>query len=117
VRALVETLGSCVEVIGPVVRSDEIAEFTRQLEALSRDLRGTAELKCLEPALQVNVACNSVGHIEVTVAITPDHLWESHRFIFVVDQTYLPATLRGCKRLLDRFPVKDPRQVASSLRP
>jgi hypothetical protein len=116
VRVLVKTPGSRVEVVGSVLRIDEIATFTRQLEALYRDLTGTAELECLEPALRVKVACGPAGHIQVIVDITPDHLNESHEFRFAIDQTYLPATLAGCKRLLDLFPIRDPDQVRAGRR-
>jgi hypothetical protein len=106
IRARVEAPGSFVETSGPWIRSDEIAAFLRELEALHRDLRGTAELQCMEPMLNAKVAVGVRGQVEVIVEITPDHLTQSHRYEFAIDQSYLGATLSGCRRLLDRFPVK-----------
>ena len=110
VRVRAETSGSRVEASGALLRIDELTSFTRELDVLYRNLTGTAELKCLESALGVKVACDLVGHIQVIVDLTPDHMTESHEFKFELDQTYLPATLAGCKTVLDRFPIKDPDQ-------
>ena len=43
--------------------------------------------------------------------MTPDNLKQWHKFIFAIDQSYLPATVAGCKRLLERFPVRGPDKV------
>ena len=43
--------------------------------------------------------------------ITPDNLNQWHKFIFAIDQSYLPTTIAGCNRLLDRFPVTGPGKV------
>ncbi len=106
IRALVEAPGSYVEISGPWLRSDELASFAQQLETVERELVGKAELHCLEPALNATVNCSSLGQVEVTVAATPDHLTQTHEFIFEVDQSYLRPVLSGCKRILDRFPVR-----------
>jgi hypothetical protein len=42
------------------------------------------------------------------VEITPDHMTQSHSFMFEIDQSYLAATLAQCHRLQERFPVKSP---------
>lgn len=106
VVAFVDAPGAHVEIRGPYLRSDELAAFREQLAALYSDLKGTADLDCIEPALKVRVACGSLGHIEVVVDITPDHLRQSHHFVFEIDQSYLATTLAGCARVLARFPVK-----------
>ena len=106
IRARVEAPGAFVETSGPWVRSDEIAAFAEELEVLYRDLRGAAEFRCVEPMLGARVVVGVRGNVEVTIEITPDHLAQSHRFEFAIDQSYLGATLSGCRRLLARFPVK-----------
>lgn len=107
ILAVVDAPGAQVEVRGPYVRSDELAAFQDQLTTLYRELKGAAELQCIEPAVGAKVTCGSLGAIEVTVDITPDHLRQSHHFVFAIDQTYLAATLAGCQHVLRLFPVKD----------
>jgi hypothetical protein len=48
------------------------------------------------------------GHITVKLATTPDHLIESHRYTDGFDQTFLPQIITACKRILERFPVREP---------
>ncbi len=109
IYARVDAPGSCVELSGPWIRSDEIKAFAEQLALVHRDLRGSAELECTEPMIGARVVCGTRGQIDVTIDATPDHLNQSHRFEFSIDQTYLAETLAGCRRLLDRFPVKGSR--------
>jgi hypothetical protein len=104
--ARVEAPGAIVEVSGPSLRNDEIARFKEQLATLDRELEGTAELSCAGPALNVKVICGRLGHVEVTVAITPDQVTQLHRLVFGIDQTYLAGALAGCRRILERFPIK-----------
>jgi hypothetical protein len=105
VRARIDAPGARVETSGPWLRSDEIAAFTKELAALHRDLKGSAELHCMEQVLNVKMVCGVRGEIDVSIELTPDHS-QSHRFEFVLDQSYLEATLAGCRQLLERFPVK-----------
>jgi hypothetical protein len=106
VRARVEAPGSYVETVGPWVRSDELARFSDQLTTLVRDLKGTAELDCIEPMLSAKVEIGVRGEVTVTVEITPDHLTQRHWFEFSIDQSYLTETLSGCRRLLARIPIR-----------
>lgn len=106
VRGRVEAPGAVVEAKGSWLRSDEIERFADKLMTLHRDLKGSAELQCLEPTLNAKVVCGARGQIEVIVEFTPDHLTQSHRFEFAIDQSYLVATLQGCQRVLERFPVR-----------
>jgi hypothetical protein len=105
IRAYVEAQGACVEIDGPWLRTDEVSMFAEQLAALYRDVKGTAELACMEPALRAKIVCGTLGHLTVTIDITPDHMTQSHRFVFSIDQTYIPHALSACKRLLERYPV------------
>ncbi len=79
--------------------------FAEKLAALDRDVAGTAELACLEPALHAKIVCGTLGHMEITVEITPDHMTQSHQFVFLMDQTYIPRVLADCKRIIERYPV------------
>ena len=108
VHAHVEAPGARVDVRGPWLRSDEVERFLDRLEALNQELKGVAELACIEPTLNVKVTCGSLGHIQIAVEITPDHLSQSHRFEFFSDQTYLASAMTGCRNILAKYPVKKP---------
>jgi hypothetical protein len=106
IHARVEAPGARVDVSGPWLRIDEIMSFRRELAVVNRDLKGTAELACIEPILSVKLTCGSLGHVEVTVEISPEHLTQSHRFVFALDQTYLGPVISACNRLVGKFPLK-----------
>lgn len=106
IQARAEASGSYVETSGPWVRNDELASFADQLDIVMRDLRGSAELRCLEPMLAAKVEFGKRGDVTATVEITPDPVSQSHWFEFSIDQSYLTETLASCRRLLKRFPVR-----------
>ena len=105
VRASVGASGARVEISGPWLRTDELSRFVEQLAVLSANVKGTAELACMEPALHVKVVCGPLGNMAVIIEITPDHMAQSHQFIFSIDQTYISHVISECKRILERYPV------------
>jgi hypothetical protein len=106
VRARVEAPGAFVEAQGTFVRAPELANFAKQLETLHATLVGEAALRCIEPNLQVTIRGDSLGHMELRLMITPDHMSQSHDFKFDLDQTYLGPFLDSCKSVLSRWPVR-----------
>jgi hypothetical protein len=106
IHARVEAHGARVDAAGPLLTSVELRSLRDQLLALNHDLKGTAELACIEPNLSATLSCDVLGHIEVVVQITPDHLTQAHRFDFTIDQSYLGPVITGCNRVLERFPVR-----------
>src|SRR5205823_8032637 len=74
---------------------------------LARELKGEAKLSPLEPNLRVALRfLDSLGHMEVNVDITGDHLHERHRFIAEIDQPYLPRIIAELRAVLQPFPVR-----------
>jgi hypothetical protein len=106
IEARVEATGAVVRTSGACLRSDEIASFADQLENLYKNVCGNAELACLEPNLSIKVRCDKLGAVEAVICITPDHMTQMHKFTFAIDQSYLPEPLKGCREILDRFPIK-----------
>jgi hypothetical protein len=101
--------GASVVVSGAVLDTVSFLNFYRELAAVYESLEGTATLQSLEPELRAEVrAVSPKGAMEVRVEITPDHLNQDHRFLFAVDQSYLPEVLRACKQLLAQYPVRGP---------
>lgn len=74
---------------------------------MNQNLEGRAELNCMEPNLKVEVTCCSMGSVEVIVEITPDHVTQSHRIVYALDQTYLGLAMEGCRGLLTKYPVRN----------
>jgi len=106
VRARAEAFGALVEARGAFVHTPELADFAKQLETLHATLVGEAVLQCMEPNLQIAIRGDSIGHMELRVRITPDHMSQSHDFKFDLDQTYLSPFLNGFKSVLLRWPVR-----------
>jgi hypothetical protein len=60
----------------------------------------------MEPELAVSLTAERRGHMTMVVAITPDHLSQTHRFTFTLDQTFLPPVVDSCRTILQQYPVK-----------
>ena len=78
VRAQVKAHGAMVEAQGPIIFAAEFAEFTAQLETLFATMVGAAALRCMEPNLVITIRGEALGHIELKINITPDHMAQSH---------------------------------------
>jgi hypothetical protein len=60
----------------------------------------------MEPELAVTLTAKRLGHITMVVDITSDHLSQTHRFTFTLDQSYLPPVMDSCQTILRQYPVK-----------
>ena len=105
VRAKMEASGARVECDGPILMTADIKGFRDQLAAMVDALAGEATLTGLEPELNMVLRMQKLGQIEVVIEITPEHLTQHHRFTLEADQSYLPALVRSCDTILNRFPV------------
>ncbi len=92
---------------GPILHLSEVASFLEQLQTLSTSLKGSASLDCMEPNLHVQLEVDRLGHVNLGVKITPDHLSQAHKFRFEIDQTYLLPVIRALRRLFDNYPIRD----------
>ena len=108
VLARVKTDGAKVEASGAIVRNSEILGFCKELEALDSNVSGSAHLKCIEPDLDIVLKADTLGHIAITIMITPDQLNQSHTFKFDFDQTFLKPLIKACKDILSRYPIREP---------
>jgi hypothetical protein len=91
-----------------LIHLGEVASLLRGCEELYTTLRGRAQLACMEPNLQVDLTAETLGQVTVKIAITPNHLSESHEFSDSIDQSFLPAIISGCKQILDAYPLREP---------
>jgi hypothetical protein len=66
--------GASVFTNGSIIHLPELERWCTQAEALMTSSGGEANLECLEPNLAVRLKGNSLGHINMEVSITPDHM-------------------------------------------
>ncbi len=97
---------SRVHAEGPILHLSEIEAFLRGCEAMHESHAGSAALDCMEPNLSAELSMESAGHLAATVHITPDHLTETHTYRFEIDQSFLPEIIRGCRRIMEDYPVR-----------
>jgi len=100
--------GSDVWASGPIIHLPEILGLADACERMSQTLSGEASLDCMEPELSIKLQALSLGHLLMTVAITPDHLNQSHTFQFEIDQSHLSNLIAECRQTLMRYPIKNP---------
>jgi len=100
-------VGAAVTVSGPFVRITELLEWASDSRGLLAGARDSAELATIEPELKVVLtAADSLGHLEMVVEITPDHVHQEHKFTFEIDQSYLPPLIASIERLASKYPVR-----------
>ncbi|MBI1850961.1 MAG: hypothetical protein HYR85_11505 [Planctomycetes bacterium] len=96
--------GADVWTYGAILMRDQL-ECLRAGCAAIRDGRGqAASTGEIEPELSISLnVADKLGHLTLTVQITPDHLEQEHTFRLEIDQTDLPPFLADIDRLLARF--------------
>jgi hypothetical protein len=97
--------GSSVFTSGTIIHMSEISHFLSGAEKIHKALKGVAEMPCMEPYLSVKLEAGELGHIKISVDITPDHLQQKHNFIFETDQSYLLGLISDCKVALEKYPL------------
>lgn len=99
--------GASAWVHGAVLTVVDIAGLGKECESLYAGTRQTATLEPLEPDLSLFIeSIDRAGHLRVTVDITPDLMFQRHRFEFQIDQTFLPAIILDCAEVLRAFPIR-----------
>jgi hypothetical protein len=74
----------------------ELAAFAREIEALHRDLSGTAQLQPHEPHITLELTGDGKGHVAVQGTLQ-NHFERKNQlsFEFEIDQTYLEGIARS----------------------
>jgi len=99
--------GASVWVSGAFLDTVAIRRFLDGLVSMHATLAGMATLETDEPELSLRASVDErTGHVDIHVEITPDQLMQQHAFRFDADQSYLPAAIAQCRRLLDRYPIR-----------
>jgi hypothetical protein len=99
--------GASVWAQGAIVMVTDIAGFGKQCDAMLRGDSRSAVLDPYEPELRVSLeVADRLGHIHVQVEITAEHLTQSHKFEFDVDQSYLPDIIKECSAIVQEYPIR-----------
>jgi len=99
--------GASVWSQGAILMVTDIAGFGDESAAMHKGDSKSAAMYPLEPELKVSLeAADCVGHVRVLVEVTPDHLAQSHRFEFEIDQSYLPDIIQQCSAIVQEYPVR-----------
>jgi hypothetical protein len=102
--------GASIWVQGAILMVTDIAGFGDQCAAMLRGEADSAAFDPLEPELKVSLrVADRLGHLRAHVEITPDHLAQSHRLEFDIDQSYLPEIIRQCAAIVQEYPVRGTR--------
>jgi hypothetical protein len=106
--ALCEGEGSRVKASGAFIHLGELQQWKDDLREFHRLLTGFVELPTMEPTLRVKITARSsaTGHLDCEVKITGNHMSERHRFLFEIDQSYLPGLLSQLTDILREFPIR-----------
>lgn len=102
--------GASVWAQGAILMVTDIAGFGNQSAAMLGGDRKSAALDPFEPELKVSLeTADPLGHVRAQVEITPDHLMQTHRFEFEVDQSYLPGIIEQCSAIVREYPIRGTR--------
>ena len=109
VRVIARMRAGTISLTGTGIRSGELAMFSRALAAMSEELAGEAWLDGSDLGTTVHFRfSDAVGHLAVTVKMTPTHIDEWHEMTFQLDQTDLKPILAQFRDVLARYPSELP---------
>ena len=99
--------GANVWARGAMLMVTDIAGFGNQCAAILAGDGKSAALDPLEPELKASLEiADPLGHVRVQVEITPDHLSQTHRFEFEIDQSYLRGVIEQCSAIVKEYPIR-----------
>ncbi len=92
---------------GAILMVTDIAYFGEKCAAMLSGNKEPVAMEPLEPELRVTLEpTDNLGHVSAHVEITPDHLSQEHRFVFEIDQSYLPDIIRACLKIVQEYPIR-----------
>jgi hypothetical protein len=80
-----------------------------------RDSSGHATPSCLEPNLALRIDATTGGHLGVEISVVPEQSAERHTYKATSDQTFLPAIIRQCEGVLEKYPIREREQLGAEL--
>jgi hypothetical protein len=98
--------GASVDVSGSILHLIELDQWCVSTKSLYDTSGGEAKLECMEPSLSADLTYDSLGRIEMTVSITPNHLRQRHEFTFTIERTFLPILIEQLETVLKTYPLR-----------
>ncbi|MBF0548668.1 MAG: hypothetical protein HQM08_29835 [Candidatus Riflebacteria bacterium] len=106
VTAHVGASGADVWVSGSIMQVNDILEIQRKCDALCKGDLTDISIQPLEPGLELHLhKADGLGHYNLKILITPNHLEQEHSFFFEIDQSYFIQIIRQCNDLINKYPV------------
>lgn len=106
ITACCESKGAQIWVAGNILTLPELEHWLIDIEKMSKDLIGEANLDCLEPGLNIKLSVNKLGQLKMVVDITPDLLMQMHQITMELDQTYLVPLSTSIRKVLSSYPIR-----------
>jgi hypothetical protein len=87
---------------GSIMQLGDLKVWCAAMERMNQTLSGRATFETTDPGLKLSMEIDKLGHIETEVEIYgyPSERAERHIFRFQADQSYLPAAIAQCKKVL-----------------
>ncbi len=107
VTAFYSNKSASVTVSGTFIMITDIVCFTEKCEELIAGKTDIARIQPLDPELNIEIKkIDPLGHLEMTVQITPDHILQKHTFRIEIDQSYLPDIIKQCRKIESEYPIR-----------
>ncbi len=90
---------------GSILHLSELQEWLDECKQIYTSLSGEAHLNCMEPNIDVKIRMKNRGCCELLVSLAHDPLYETHSFVFDLDQSYLPPLIQNLETLLHSYPL------------
>ncbi len=107
VTAFYSNENASVTISGTFIMITDIACFAEKCEELIARKTDIARIQTLDPEFNIEIKkIDPLGHLEMTVQITPDHILQEHTFRIEIDQSYLPDIIKQCRKIESKYPVR-----------
>ncbi len=108
VTARCRAKGASVRVTGAILDVRDVIRLGAESGRLYQNEINEFEVNSLESEVRIALkTTDALGHVELSVKISPDYLSQWHKFLFDIDRSYLPSLASQCRRLSERFPYRN----------
>jgi hypothetical protein len=88
-----------------IIELTDIERWLKAMKQMHQTLKGEATLNPCEPEIKAKLTMKNHGQMSFEVIITPDNLYQTHKFLFEIDQSYLPSAISDLDKILKKYPV------------